>query len=204
MHDDRWRVSTAARRGWAAAGVGALRAAGQRGDAAHAHACPSAARARRASFKQLAGRESKPKSMRASRAAREGAGSEPVEISTSAGTPRTPTPFPVQRVHGERVTNSASPAAQQQMWPALITKKGSLRVEDARKLSAIDGQDERVRRALSVERAREERRRDEQRRAATRQRGESEAGAAKLDFCSSAGTSSTSCGGSELRRRRRD
>jgi len=43
-----------------------------------------------------------------------------------------------------------------------------------------------------VERAREERRRDEQRRAATRQRGESEAGAAKLDFCSSAGTSSTS------------
>ena len=124
MHDDRWRVSTAARRGWAAAGVGALRAAGQRGDAAHAHACPSAARARRASFKQLAGRESKPKSMRASRAAREGAGSEPVEISTSAGTPRTPTPFPVQRVHGERVTSSASPAAQQQMWPALITKKG--------------------------------------------------------------------------------
>ena len=124
MHDDRWRVSTAARRGWAAAGVGALRAAGQRGDAAHAHACPSAARARRASFKQLAGRESKPKSMRASRTAREGAGSEPVEISTSAGTPRTPTPFPVQRVHGERVTSSASPAAQQQMWPALITKKG--------------------------------------------------------------------------------
>ena len=62
--------------------------------------------------------------MRASRTAREGAGSEPVEISTSAGTPRTPTPFPVQRVHGERVTSSASPAAQQQMWPALITKKG--------------------------------------------------------------------------------
>ena len=128
MHDDRWRVSSAAMRGWAAACVGALRAAGQRGDAAHAHARRSVARARRASTKQLASRESKPKCMLKPRAAREGAGSEPGEILARTATLRTPMLVPMQSVHEERVASSACPAAQHRMRPTFFDNQKRIMV----------------------------------------------------------------------------